>query len=212
MRKSLSIAALALTATLALSACGNSGSTVTPSESGKPAESAPTAEPIVKETPAPAPAPTEDSNLSDRGNLIAKIGDTGSLKDVINDSVIAKFTVNAITPVTCTEPYAQPLTNGNAFTVDITLQTTKELAKSTSKEFYLSAANSFKFIAANGTTFNGDLGTIGTYSCIPADQELPSTTGPAEKVRGKLVLDLPAKHGILVMDPSMSGEGFEYKF
>jgi hypothetical protein len=212
MRKSI-IATLGIGAVLALSACGGSTGANQPSESASAPQAVepPSAEPVVKETPTPTPEPADD-NRSDRGNLIAKIGDTGSLSDVATGSVIAKFTVNAITPVTCTEPYAQPLTNGNAFTVDITLQTTKELAKTSNKEFYISAANSFKFIAANGTTFNGDLGTIGTYSCIPEDQELPSSTGPAEKVRGKVVLDLPAKHGILVMDPSFSGDGFEYKF
>lgn len=210
MRKSLSIAALALTATFGLAACGSSTDSQQAGSNNPSAESAPTAEPVVKET-TPAPTPTEDTEKrSDRGNLIMAPGDTGIVKDQLTDDVHAKFTVHSIKPATCNGPYPQAATNGHLFTVDITVQTTKELGKSSYPKYDISG-HDFKYIAANGTTFNGSLGTIGAYSCLPDAENFPSDgLGPAEKVRAKVVLDLPATKGILVLQEGLSG--FEYKF
>jgi hypothetical protein len=212
MRKSLSIAALALTATLALSACGGQTDSQ-PAGASPSAEGVtpPSAEPVTKETtPAPEPTPTTDEKRSDRGNLIMAPGDTGIIKDQYTDAVHAKFTVHSIKPAVCNGPYPQAAENGHLFAVDVTVETTKELGKSTYPKYDISG-HDFKYIAANGTTFNGSLATIGAYSCLADAENFPSDgLGPAEKVRAKVVVDLPATKGILVLQEGLSG--FEYKF
>jgi hypothetical protein len=210
MRKSLSLAVLALTATFGLAACGSS----TDSQQAGATESAnavtpPSAEPVVKET-APAPTPTSDEKRSDRGNLIMTAGDTGIIKDGITEDVHAKFTVHSIKPAVCNGPYPQAPVNGNVLALDVTVETTKELGKSSYPKFDLSA-HDFKFIGANGTTFNGSLSTAGAYMCLADAENFPSDgLGPAEKVRAKIVVDVPAPKGILVLQEGLSG--FEYKF
>lgn len=208
MRKALSVSVLAVSAVLALSACGGGSKDVTsPSDKANPV-SAPTAEPITKTTP----TPKADASKSVRGNLIGKLGSIGTISDPATKAVWTKFTVDGINPVTCTEPYSQGPVNGNLFTVDMTIETTPELAQSSFPKFDIST-HDFKFIGENGTTFTGNLGTVATYSCIADSLEFPSAgMGPAEKLTGKVVLDLPAAHGILVMNTSYTGPGFEYTF
>lgn len=212
MRKSLSIAALALSATLALTACGTengaqSGTAPEATESTTPAVTAPTAEPIPAET---KPAEESGPAKSDRGNLIMKFGDTGTISSGASGDVQTKFTVHSIKPIACTGEYASAPQNGSVLAVDITVETTKELAKDSYPKFTLSGYD-FKYIANNGTTFNGNLATVATYSCIPDAETFPSDgLGPSEKTRAKIVLDAPATKGILVLQSGLSG--FEYKF
>jgi hypothetical protein len=211
MRKSLSIAALALTATLALSACGTengaqSGTAPEASESTSPAVSAPTAEPIPSETATTDAGPAKN----DRGNIVMKFGDIGTISSGASGDVQTKFTVHSIKPIACTGEYASAAQNGSVLAVDITVETTKELAKDSYPKFTLSGYD-FKYIANNGTTFNGNLSTTATYSCIPDAETFPSGgLGPSEKTRAKIILDAPATKGILVLESGLSG--FEYKF
>lgn len=210
LNKSLSSLALIAVLGVSLSACG-SNKDVTPAADATATDapvSAPSAEPIAKTTTSPTP----DSKKSVRGNLIGNFGDIGTMSDPITKKVQTKFTVDAIAPVTCTEPYAQGPVNGQLMTVNLTIETTPELAEASFPKFDISS-HDFKFIADNGTTFTGNLGTVATYSCIASAEQFPSAgMGPAEKLSGKVVLDLPAAHGILVMNTSYTGPGFEYKF
>lgn len=207
MRKSLALSALAIGATLALTACGGSST-----DSAKPGEtpsgqatpvSAPSSAPV------PKPTPTSDEKKSVRGNLLMEVGDTGLVSE--GGKTTTKFTVNSIAPGACTDKYSRPAENGHIVFVDIAVETTPELAESSYPKYTLSG-HDFKFIAANGTTFNGDLSSIATYSCIPDADTFPSGgMGPAENITAKVVLDLPAPNGILVLESGYKG-GFEYKF
>jgi hypothetical protein len=208
--KSLSSLALVAVLGVSLSACG-SNKDVTPAADATKSDSpvsAPTAAPIAKSTPTPTP----DSKKSVRGNLIGNFGDIGTISDPATKTVWTKFTVDSITPITCDQQYSRASENGQLVTVDMTLETTPELAQSSFPKFDISA-HDFKFIADNGTTYTGNLSTVATYSCIADNLMFPSAgMGPAEKLTGKVVLDLPAAHGILVMNTSYTGPGFEYKF
>ncbi|MDQ0212647.1 hypothetical protein [Arthrobacter bambusae] len=204
--KSLTALALVSGAALGLAACSETTAVVSSTDAAKPV-SAPTATPIPKVTS----TPTQDPKKSVRGNLLMQGGDIGTISDGSTKQVDVKFSVSAITPITCDQPYARPSQNGQLVAVDVTAETTPELAQSSYPKFTLSSYD-FKFIADNGTSFTGDLGTVATYSCIADSTEFPSAgMGPAEKLSGKVVLDLPAAHGILVMKSGLSG-GFEYKF
>lgn len=203
--KATAVFALALSTIVTLSGCGGTTGAVTAAADTPTPVSAPTASPIPKVTP------TTDTSKSVRGNLIMHVGDTGTISAGDVGKVTTKFTVNAITVGACNQQYSEASKNGQIVFVDLTAETTPELAQSSYPKFTLSGYD-FKFIADNGTTFNGDLGTVATYSCLPDTQVFPSAgMGPAEKVTAKVVLDLPAAHGTLVMKSGLSG-GFEYKF
>lgn len=97
------------------------------------------------------------------------------------------------------QQYSQGSVNEQIILVDITVETMPELAESSLPKFTLPGYD-FKYIAVNGSTFNGDLGTVATYSCIPGAEQFPSGgMGPAEKVTAKVVSDVPAPTGILVL-------------
>lgn len=213
MKYNKSLASLALIAGLGLtlSACGSSTANVKASDAAK--TSAPVTAPTATPIPAAAPAapPTTDAKKSIRGNLLAAVGDTGTISSGSTGQVTTKFTVNSIKEGTCDQPYAHAPENGHVLFVDVTVETTPELAQSSYPKYTLSSYD-FKFISKNGTTFNGDLGTIATYSCIADAAQFPSGgLGPAEKAQGVVVLDVPETSGILVLKSGISG-GFEYNF
>lgn len=180
---------------------------------GTPASSptAPTVEPIASSSATPAAA---ESSKSPRGNIVKQFGEGASITDTTKDNrEIVNFTVNSIAPVTCTESYAQPAENGHLVVVDVAVETKPELAEAVMTSHHLGPSD-FKFVADNGTTFNGNLGTGAAFSCLPSPEMFPSGgLGPGEKATGKVVLDLPAPTGILVLKAPMSStNGWEYKF
>lgn len=203
-------AALAVVAALTLTGC--SGTAKEAVSSPSPSESSPTvAPPSAEPIPSSTPTPKDTQKKSPRGNLLMEGGMFGTITDRSTGQLHTKIQVNAITPITCNQPYSRPSENGQIIVVDVVVETTPELAESSFPKFTLSSYD-FKFIATNGTTFNGNLGTISTYSCIPDAEVFPSGgMGPAEKVTAKVVLDVPAPHGILIMKGGF-GTGFEYTF
>ena len=211
-----SLAALALAATLGLTACGGNTDTSSEALPSIPPVTTATEEPAATEeatppTPVtPTPATTDDGGeRSKRGNLIAALGDTGTVSSYEGVEE-ASFTVKDISPGVCTEPYQSPAENGNMVFVTMDIMTSPDLAKSISPQFSASSYD-WTFISATGTTFNGDLATIATYSCIPEASVIPGSIGPGESVTGIIVLDVPEASGTLVYSPSY-GAGFEYNF
>ncbi|WP_411721615.1 hypothetical protein [Mycetocola sp.] len=189
-----SIVALGAAAILALSlsACGASVS----SDNKGPSESQAAVEPATKTTPTP-----EAAAKSPRGNTIKQIGEPAFWKDsdsVPDSEAEGKFTVTEVKDVVCDQPYASPPTNGKIIGLTVDVETTPKLAESPMKQVFLSPM-SFKFIAPNGTTFNGNLSSGATYSCIDNSLNLPSSFGPAEKAHGVILLDVPAGGGILTI-------------
>lgn len=202
MKYTKSLTTLALIGSaFTMSACG--GST-------EPATSGPASVAPVEKQAESKPA---DPAKSSRGNFIAKVGGTASFTDSISQKEVAKVTVTKIAKGACTEQYAQPAENGNIVFVTVNLQTTPALAESSFPKFDLGSSN-FKFIAKNGTTFNGNLGTVATYSCVPQDKTLPMAgLGPDEKATGLIVLDVPQPSGTLVLNSPLYGTtGYEYNF
>lgn len=137
------------------------------------------------------------------------VGDTGTISNRASGKLHVKFIVNSIAPIACTGPYVQPPNNGVIVAVDVTVETTSDLAEDSFPKFFLSG-HQFRYIADSGTTFNGNLSTVGTYGCIDDSLTFPSGgMGPAEKVTAKVILDVPAPTGILVLESGFAG-GFEY--
>lgn len=193
MKKSIFALGTAAALAISLSACGSSVSSST-----KPAESQAAVEPVAKSTPEPT---KESAPKSARGNVIKQIGDAAFWKEsssVPDSEATGKFTVTKIEDVKCTEQYASPPTNGKLIGLTVDVETTAKLAESPMKEVYLSPM-SFKFIAPNGTTFNGNLSSAGTYSCIDQSLVIASSFGPAEKAHGVILLDVPTGGGVLTI-------------
>ena len=107
---------------------------------------------------------------------------------------------------------SQPLLDVSALNNTRAATLNQQAEKYGIKKFDISSA-SFKFIGSKGTTFNGNLGTMGSFSCLPDDQVFPQNgVGPAEKATGKVVLDLPEKSGVLVFKDLFGQASWEYKF
>lgn len=189
-----SVLALGAAAVLAitLSACGTSVSSST-----APAESQAAVEPLAKT----APEAPKEAAKSPRGNTIKAVGDPAFWKESAStpdSEAQGKFTVTEIKDVVCDQPYASPPTNGRVIGLTIDVETYASLAEQPMKQVFLSPF-SFKFIGANGTTFNGNLSSGATFSCIDNSLNLPSSFGPAEKAHGVVLLDIPAGGGILTL-------------
>jgi hypothetical protein len=210
-KKTVSAVALIAGLGLSLSGCGNTESSgnATPS----PAASV-SVEALAPSTPSPTAAPSK----SPRGNFMKEVGQTSGLADN-NGNRTVSFTVNSISPdAPCTGPYAEPAVNGHIVLLDVSVETFPELADPSGgySEFDMSAGM-FKFVGTNGTTFNGDLNTQGAYMCLPDEENITQNgrgIGPAEKVTGKLALDLPEAHGTLIFQTYLtsSSTGWEWTF
>lgn len=188
------LASLGILTLLSLTACGSQ-----PSSTGSP-ETQQAIQPVEKVTAKPTETPVDTSPKSERGNTIKKLGEASFWrKDGLPDGTkLGQFAVTEIKDVKCTEQFASKPTNGKVIGLTIDLQTFPELAKETSPSVYLTPFD-FKFIAPNGTTFNGNLSTVATYSCLDQSLILKSEFGPAEKAHGVLLLDVPTGGGTLVV-------------
>lgn len=148
---------------------------------------------------------------NERGNLTKAIGEEASVtsKDGKN---IYSFKVTGITPdAQCTDQYAQPSENGHLVKLDVEVVTGD--AKTMEDNYYSSVymgSSSWKYITAEGTTYNGDLGSVAAMMCLDDAETLPIDIGPAEKVTGSMILDLPNLDGTLVYEDTFAEGGWEY--
>lgn len=202
--KSLSTLALIATLGITLSACGGSPSATATS---------PSVEPIADSTAtATAPAAPE-AKKSPRGNLIKALGQPAGQSDSITKKQTVNFIINSITvDPPCTGPYPQPSEKGHFVVLDASIETLPELAEAGYPKFDLSP-HGFQFVGANGTTYNGNLTSGASYGCLPEGEVLPiNGVGPAEKVTGKIVLDVPEATGTLVFKSMGELSGWEWNF
>jgi hypothetical protein len=204
--KYLSSLALIAAMGVSLSACG-----------GSTAATAPTSPSVESIAPAAVETPkATEPKRSPRGNIIKTLNEGGSITNE-EGKTLASFAVSSISvDAPCTGPYPDPKgpENGHIVVLDVSIETTPELgaADSYPTTFDLNPY-SFKFVGANGTTFNGKLATGATFGCLPDEQVLSSSgVGPAEKVTGKVVLDIPETTGVLVFKPGFMNNGWEWNF
>jgi len=206
MKFSKSLATLALIATLGLTACS----------SNNPTASTPDVTPVggnaASAAPSSAPA-SEGPAKSARGNIIKTVGQPAGMFDLKTKEPTVNFTITKITvDPPCTGSYPQPATNGHFVVVDVVAETTEALGKQTWPKFDISAHN-FKFVSANGTTYNGSLSSGPSYGCLADSEAFPMTgMGPAEKVSGRIALDIPETTGVLVYKDQLNQLGWEWNF
>ncbi|UTT70566.1 DUF4352 domain-containing protein [Arthrobacter sp. DNA4] len=163
------------------------------------------------------PTPTAAGNKSPRGNLIKKLGDPAGITNKDGKPMV-NFTVNSITPdAPCTGPYPQAPQNGHFVVLDVAVETTPDFVSSQGPLTFDMGPGMMKFVGKNGTTYNGNLGTGPAYTCLPDTQMLSANgrgIGPAEKVTGKVVLDVPDTTGTLIYTNYLISNigGWEYNF
>lgn len=191
MNKTFKGAAVLLALGLALTGC--TSTSAVPLSSPAVEEAGPS-EPAVSETP--TPSPTTDTAMSARGNLIKNIGDPFGVTSEAGEQ-LATFVVTGITvDPPCTSDYASAPENGHFVKLDIQGETFPEF---TAGDMLLNEGI-FKVIAENGTTFNGYVGSGAAFGCLNPEERFPSTFGPAERMSGSLVLDVPTPTGVIVAD------------
>jgi len=180
-------------------------------------QAAPTVEPIstvtpsVMASPTATPSATATAKKSPRGNVVKTVGEPG-WQNLASGEKVMSFVVKSISvDSACTSPYAQAPQNGHFIAVAVDVETTPDLAKDINK-FVWFGAQSWKLIADNGTTYNGSLDSGPAYGCLNDSERLPSNIGPAEKVTGTLVLDVPVTSGTLVLENTGGGGGWEWVF
>jgi hypothetical protein len=175
--------------------------TVVPTESA----SAPTA------SASPTATPSVTAPKSARGNVIKTVGQPGWLSLPSGEKTMSFVVKNITVDSACTSPYPQTPQNGHFISVAIDVETTPRLAEGINK-FVWFGAQSWKLIADNGTTYNGSLDSGPAYGCLNDSERIPSKIGPAEKVSGTLVLDVPVTSGTLIFESTGGGGGWEWAF
>lgn len=143
--------------------------------------------------------------------MIKTLGEPGSQRLSSDENVMSFVVKNIAVDSACTSPYAQAPQNGHFIAVAIDVETTPELAKDINK-FVWFGAQSWKLIADNGTTYNGSLDSGPAYGCLNDSERLPSNIGPAEKVSGTIILDVPVTSGTLILESTGGGGGWEWTF
>lgn len=183
------------------------------------AESAPQSTPT---SPAVAPATpvdagrgeaTDEGEKSERGNIIKKVGQAAGITDQDNsDDTLVNFVVKNIeVDPPCTAEYAEPAENGHFVTVDIAAETgpAKVFEKLNYGNDFSFSPGLWKFVTPQGTTVNS-IASTSSFMCLNQQEQLPATIGPAEKVRGKIVLDVPSTKGTAIYDDIATGTGWEW--
>lgn len=183
------LAALACTSLLLLTGCAGPGE-------DSPEPEAPTVEPAT--TPSETPEPDQPRDESERGNLIKEVGETFGLGSPDSGEPPVTFSVTAIeVDPECTNEWAEPSEYGHFVKIDLEGETTSELADIGGGLWWGSVA--WDVIAENGTTMNGSPATSAAWSCLPDSDTLPQEIGPAERVSGSIVLDVPTPSGIVIL-------------
>jgi hypothetical protein len=125
---------------------------------------------------------------------------------------ILVYTVKDVVPVTCDYPVDMKPSNGQVMGVllDIQTGTASELEGTDLAQGLDINALSFKMIRTDGTSV-GTLSTNMIYNCLTdRTQLLPDSIGPAEKVSGMVLLDVPSTSGTLIFEPIQGAGGVEY--
>ncbi len=216
MRKSIAITSTILL--LALTGCAGGSEpapTVTVTETAT-TEPSPTQEPVEETEPASEPTDeqTEDSGeryvshgTSPRGNLIKHVGDWAGIGTAESDEVMSvDFRIAEIEfGIECTTSFAGKSENGQFVGLVIEVESYPELEEVGT---FSISEHDFKAFDKDGKRINDPQGQ--GYTCLTDGERLPSEIGPAEKVTGKVVLDLPENAAVVVFSSWLTEGAWEW--
>jgi len=150
--------------------------------------------------------PSEEITLSERGNVIKKVGEGANITNKDGEELIV-FGVDSIElDPGCTNAEAMEPENGHFLVVSMTAETGPSF-----EGYEVHLANDWKVIAENGTTVNSDPHTYAATTCMNSTETIPLNIGRSEKLNGKVVLDVPVEAGYLVLSIA-TGDGWEWQF
>lgn len=200
MKNNILITVALLTTVLSLTACSGSPEAKL---TGAPVE------PATGTSTSTAGATATKAPRSPRGSLIKKIGEPSLiLVSEGDDDWALNFTVTDIQVDPVCSPDSQLPENGHFVAISIEATTAPEPVFS--EVLGMVNFGSWKVIAPNGTTVN-NVTSNASYSCLPAGESIPPSIGAAEKVTGKVVLDVPDTSGTLVHAQG-GGSGWEWEY
>lgn len=123
------------------------------------------------------------------------------------------FVVNSISNnVVCSGPYAGSSENGVFVAVDVSVQTSPNMLNSDLIENFNIDAGGFTAIGPDGVTSNVSPYTAASLSCLSEAELLPTTIGPGENAKGKVLLDLQSPSGTLVLEDWWTDSAWEWTY
>lgn len=173
--------------------------------------SAPTVNvPQASVAPVPESAPAAPAgNVSDRGNVIKKVGETAAFGPT-QDNLVVSFVVDKITVAAkCPGQFAQKPEHGHFVRLDVRAETKPAMPANLG---YSISPFDFSTDGPDGVT-EQSLSTGPTYGCVDPSAQFPSTLNPGSKYRGAIILDTANPSGVLVYRPGfMAGGGWEWSY
>ncbi|WP_299166991.1 hypothetical protein [uncultured Arthrobacter sp.] len=163
--------------------------------------------------PEQPPADPGGPVLSPRGNLVKEIGESAGIIDG-NGVRLVNFSVNSITSdVQCTEEFAEPAENGLFVALDVTVQTSPEMAAPDAfiTTFEMSPWM-FSAISPEGISSNASPETFASFTCLDDSVLLPSSIGPGENAQGIVLLDVQHPSGILIFEDFYTDSAWEWTY
>lgn len=121
--------------------------------------------------------------------------------------------VNSIsTNVACTGSSPEPSENGVFAVIDVSVQTSPNMLESELIEYFNMDADAFTAIGPDGVTSNASPFSAATFFCLDDSELLPSSIGPGENARGKVLLDLEDPSGILIYEDFWTDSAWEWTY
>lgn len=90
------------------------------------------------------------------------------------------------------------------------IQTTPELARDENGGSFFISEHDFRVLGPDGTRENDSVGNA--FMCLEESETIPSVIGPAETVKGKIVLDSKYSEGLIVLNLLQVEDGWEWVF
>lgn len=217
MRSRIYAAPITIAAALALAGCSGDATpaptvTVTETITAAPTVPAESSESPVSESTEPEIQSTGDERYvshgkSPRGNLLKNVGDWAGISSMDDEDVMAAdFRVTKITvDPKCSASWREKPKNDQYVKIDFEVETYPELIQS--GDFTLTS-HDFTVFDAEGKRVNDPQGH--GYSCLDESDQLPSLIGPAEKVQGSIVLDVPKSATAFVYTTFLVTGGWEW--
>lgn len=162
-----------------------------------------------------APTSTQPTvKMSDRGNVVKKVGEVGGVVhergDTLDEAWIT-FTVDDIeVGGECSSGFADPPANGKYLVVSISAATTSDWPADMEGFPVTFGSGEWSVVGPDGLTLNDVEGNA--YTCL-RDAEMIPDIGPGEKVAGEVALDVSVESGVLIYKPGWAlGTGWEWEF
>ncbi len=148
--------------------------------------------------------------ISSRRNVVREVGDYAILASDDGTVYLRFALVGTRLDPECASPYGEPPMNGHYLALDFMIETYPELAQAYPPEFWISEYD-FSVFSLDGVRLNDPIGN--TFGCrVPSSEELPSSIGPGEIVRGTILLDVADTTGLVAFKTVGTAHGVEWQY